>query len=184
MSENTPSEFNPGYRAVVVGAGHTIRQKPGEGRPNTMSSDVIVAARLNAKSQVSSKFLFKLPNQSQVLIGPTDKSKLLFARSENPTKNKVKALLLLSHNPRTLLNSSGAIPLQVPPKLWPILCQGAGPLDWSGSVIKKIAVMSVPGIVPVTPAASGEVGLVGPASAGVDVCAWRTNYKTKPVKTE
>ncbi|KAJ7065572.1 hypothetical protein C8F01DRAFT_1228862 [Mycena amicta] len=126
-----------------------------------MSSDVIVAARLNAKSQVSSKFLFKLPIQSQVLIGPTDKSKLLFARSENPTKNKVKALLLLSHNPRTLLNFSGAIPLQVPPKLWPILCQGAGPLDWSGSVIKKIAVMSVPGIVPVTPAASGEVGLSG-----------------------
>ncbi|KAJ7058939.1 hypothetical protein C8F01DRAFT_1232516 [Mycena amicta] len=126
-----------------------------------MSSDVLVAARLNAKSQVSSKFLFRLPNQSQVLIGPTDKSKLLFTRSETQPKYKVKALLLLSHNPRTLLNSSGAIPLQVPPKLWPILCQGAGPLDWSGSVIKKIAVMSVPGIVPVTPAASGEVGLSG-----------------------
>ncbi|KAJ7055516.1 hypothetical protein C8F01DRAFT_1234407 [Mycena amicta] len=145
MSENTPSEFNPGYRAVCV------------------------SAQLNAKSQVSSKFLFRLPNQSQVLIGPTDKSKLLFACSVIPTKNKVKALLLLSHNPRTLLNSSGAIPLQALPKLWPILCQGAGPLDWSGSVIKKIAVMSVPGIVPVTPAASGEVGLVGPASAGVTV---------------
>ncbi|KAJ7060210.1 hypothetical protein C8F01DRAFT_1231524 [Mycena amicta] len=124
-----------------------------------MSSDVIVAARLNAKSQISSKFLFKLPIKSQILISPTDKSKLLFARSETQPNYKVKALLLLSHNPRTLLNSSGAIPLQALPKLWPILCQGAGPLDWSGSVIKKIAMMSVPGIVPVTPAASGEVGL-------------------------